>query len=67
MSLGSYWSLNFAFDLLRAFMVVGGAIGLIWHNKLGIADVWIALLAYPLAIVPYTYIGSFMFSKEGTS
>jgi ATP-binding cassette, subfamily A (ABC1), member 3 len=31
MSLGSYWSLNFAFDLMRAFVVVGGSIGLIWH------------------------------------
>jgi hypothetical protein len=29
--------------------------------------VWIALLAYPLAIVPYIYIASFLFSKEGTA
>jgi hypothetical protein len=53
--------------MLRAFTLVGGSIGLIYRYKLGIADVWIALLAYPIAIVPHTYVASLFFTKEGTS
>ncbi len=67
MSLGSYWTVNYAFDMLRAFILVAGSIGLIYQYKLGIQDVWIALLAYPIAIVPHTYVASFFFTKEGTS
>jgi len=67
MSLGSYWTVNLTFDLIRAFGLVGAAIGLIYGYKLGINDVWIAILAYPVAIVPYTYVGSLFFKKEGTA
>jgi ATP-binding cassette subfamily A (ABC1) protein 3 len=67
MSLSSYWTVNYAFDMLRAFILVAGSIGLIYQYKLGIQDVWIALLAYPIAIVPHTYVASFFFTKEGTS
>ena len=67
MSLGAYWTVNFTFDLLRALMLTGAAVGLIYANKLGIQDIWIMLLIYPFAIVPFTYTVSFMFGKEGTS
>lgn len=67
MSLGSYWTVNCLTDLIRVAIVVGGAIGLIWEYNLGVNDIWIALLAYPFAIIPYTYVASFFFSKEATA
>jgi ATP-binding cassette subfamily A (ABC1) protein 3 len=67
MSLGAYWTLNYTFDMLRAIWLVGAAIILIYVNKLGLQDIWIALAVYPFAIVPFTYVCSFLFDKEGTA
>ena len=67
MSLGAYWTLNYTFDMLRAIVLVAVAIVLIHVNKLGLQDVWIALVVYPFAIVPFTYASSFLFDKEGTA
>lgn len=67
LSLPSYWTVNYCFDLTRALIITAGTIGLIHVYNLGTADIWIAMLAYPLAIVPYTYVASFCFSKEGAA
>jgi len=53
--------------MLRAIWLIGAAIILIYVNKLGLQDIWIALAVYPFAIVPFTYVCSFLFDKEGTA
>ena len=47
--------------------MIAVSIALIIKYKLGLTDVWIAMLAYPFAIIPFTYTTSFFFTKEATS
>ena len=67
MSRKAYWIVNFLFDLLKTLLVSGMIILLIKVYNLDFPDAWTLLLAYPFAIVPFTYVTSFLFSKESTA
>ena len=67
MSAQAYWLVNFLFDLFKTLLVSGLILMLIHAFSLDFPDAWTLLLAYPFAIVPFTYATSFLFSKESIS
>ena len=67
MSAQAYWLVNFLFDLFKTLLVSGLILLLIHAFALDFPDAWTLLLAYPFAIVPFTYATSFLFSKESIS
>lgn len=67
MSTKAYWFINFIFDLVKTLLVSGMIILLIKLYDLEFPDSWTLLLAYPFAIVPFTYATSFLFSKESVA
>ena len=56
---------NLSFDLGKSYLVSGGTIFLIkvFEVELDDPEVWRILMVYPLAIVPFTYLTSFMFKQ----
>ena len=61
MAKGPYWFTNILFDLTKTLIVSGTTIGLIYLFDLDLPDFWLVLICYPFALVPYTYVTSFMF------
>mmetsp|Transcript_46513 Transcript_46513/g.61629 ORF Transcript_46513/g.61629 Transcript_46513/m.61629 type:complete len:295 (+) Transcript_46513:1509-2393(+) len=67
MSSQAYWIVNFFFDLFKTLLVSGMIYMLIEVFGLDFPDSWTLLVAYPFAIVPFTYASSFLFSKESVA
>jgi len=64
MNKASYWMSNYVFDLARLFVTVIFAIAFLYIFDVGIKYAWLFLLLFPFAMVPYTYVTSFLFSDE---
>jgi len=60
----SYWAANFCFDEIKVYIVSIFVIIFFYIYDLQVSFGWLFLLLFPLAIVPYTYVTSFMFSDE---
>ena len=67
MSAQAYWLINFFFDLLKTLLVSGMVLLLIHLFSLDFPDAWTLLIAYPFAIVPFTYATSFLFTTESVA
>ncbi|CAI2385343.1 unnamed protein product [Moneuplotes crassus] len=65
MSKFSYWISNYFFDIIKVFIPVIFAIIFMYILNVDYPYAWLLLLLYPFAIVPYTYVTSFIFTEEG--
>ena len=64
MSLAGYWASNIIFDVLMAYIPIGLIIMLTFLFNKHYEGVWLLFLLYPPAIVPFTYVTSFIFSSD---
>lgn len=64
MSLFGYWAANILADLVKSFipiiaiLIMSKAFG-VWYE-----GVWVLFLLFPIAVVPFSYVTSFMFSSD---
>lgn len=63
LNLAAYWAANFFIDLLKLELVVGVAIISFQIAKLKFYTAWIVFLLYPIAVIPFTYVTSFLFGS----
>lgn len=64
MSLPAYWISNLLFDIVKSIIPCAIVIGLMYAFDLGYDYVWILFLLFPIGVIPFTYVTSFMFSSE---
>ena len=64
MSLPGYWCSNLAFDILMAYVPCLLIILLMSVFGVSYEGTWVLLLLYPPAIVPFTYVTSFLFRSD---
>ena len=64
MSLAGYWTSNIVFDIFMAYVPIGLIILFSMAFDKNYRGVWALFLLYPPAIVPYTYVWSFLFSSD---
>lgn len=67
MSLFSYWTANFIFDVVKTLMPCGLSIAFLYIYQMGYEDCWTTILLYPVGIVPFCYAFSFLFNEEGSA
>ena len=67
MSLASYWLTNFIFDILKTMFLSLMTLLLLEIFNMDLPDIWLIMLLYPFALIPFTYATSFLFSKESTA
>jgi ATP-binding cassette, subfamily A (ABC1), member 3 len=67
MSLAAYWTSNMLFDILKALIPSGIVIGLLKAFDFFYPDIWRVFLLYPVGIVPFTYVSSFLFSNDSVA
>jgi len=67
MSLPAYWISNMIFDIIKAEVPSAIVIGLMYAFNLGYTYSWIMFLLYPVGVVPFTYVTSFLFTSENVA
>ena len=64
MSLIGYWASNLILDILLAYIPILLIMALTYAFRPGFQGIWVLLLLYPPAVVPFTYVTSFMFRSD---
>jgi hypothetical protein len=64
MNLVAYWTSNYLFDLLKVSVTSLLAITLMELFNVHFDYIWIAFIIFPFAIVPFTYVTSYLFDSE---
>jgi ATP-binding cassette, subfamily A (ABC1), member 3 len=67
MSLPAYWISNMLFDIIKAMIPCGIVVGLLSAFDFFYDDVWRVFLVYPLGLVPFTYVSSFLFTSDNVA
>ena len=61
MQLAAYWIANFTFDMVKLYLIVGANIAIFFGFGIRLGDAVWTLLLYPLGIVPFSYVTTFIF------
>lgn len=64
MSKAAYWVSQYIFDITKQMILGLVTIAFVYIYDLDINYMWFLILMYSLAIVPYTYVCSFIFKSE---
>ena len=64
--LPAYWLSNYIYDIIKLMTLSVIAIIFVYIYGVSVDYGWLALLLYPFAAVPYTYVCSFIFPSEDT-
>ena len=55
---------NLCFDIIMSYIPIGIIIALTFAFDTGFEGIWVLLLLYPPAVVPFTYVTSFLFNSD---
>jgi len=64
MSLPGYWASNIIFDIFMAYIPILLIILLVIVFNKTYDGIWVLFLLFPPAIVPFTYVTSFLFTSD---
>ena len=64
MSLAGYWASNLAFDIIMAYIPIALIILLMSVFSVNFEGAYVLFLLFPPAIVPFTYVTSFLFKSD---
>lgn len=64
MNLPAYWISNMIADLIKVYIPMLLIIATYYIFNIKLPGVWVLFLIYPLAIVPFTYLTSFLFTTD---
>jgi ATP-binding cassette subfamily A (ABC1) protein 3 len=67
LSLFSYWTAMFIFDVLKSILPCILVIFVIYLFNMGYDTSWATLLMFPVGVVPFAYAFSMLFAKESTA
>lgn len=67
MSLPAYWISNLIFDIFKGIIPSAIVIGLIYAYDLGWSNSWVMFLLYPVGVIPFSYVTSFLFTTENVA
>lgn len=67
MSLLAYWVSNLIFDIVKSLIPSVIVIGLLYAFELDYPTTWLLFLLYPIGVVPFTYVMSFLFTTENVA
>lgn len=64
MSLFGYWAANIFADLIKAFIPIGVILFMSWLSGVWYPGTWVLFVLFPIAVVPFSYTTSFLFSSD---
>ena len=67
MRLSSYWIANFIFDAIKLYITVVTTIVLFYVFEMEYESSKVVFALFPIAIIPFTYVFSFLFSSDSAA
>jgi ATP-binding cassette, subfamily A (ABC1), member 3 len=67
MQLKAYWVANFLFDSAKFYVTILVTIAIFFGFKMGYEAAWLTYLLLPVAILPFTYVSSFVFTVDSAA
>jgi len=67
MQLKAYWIGNFIFDFIKLQVTIVVTICLFFGFELEYNAAWVTYVIFPFAVLPYTYVMSFIFKSDNSS
>lgn len=67
MQLSSYWAANFVMDFLKMQPLIWSTILVFQAFSLDYEAAWLTYLLFPLAVLPFTYVTSLLFSSDNSA
>ena len=64
MSLTGYWAANIMSDIIKCYVPVALILLLAWIFDANDPGVWVIFMLYPWAIVPFSYMTTFLFTSD---
>ena len=64
MSLFGYWAANLFSDIVKASIPISIILLLCWAIGVWYDGVWVLFCLFPFAVVPFSYVTSFLFSSD---
>ena len=64
MNLPAYWISNMFADIVKVYIPILLTVGLTIVFDINFEGVWVLLLLWPLAIVPFSYVTTFLFTND---
>lgn len=67
MSLPAYWISNMIADILKVYIPITMMILTSFVFNVNYPDIWILFLLLPIAIVPFSYVTTFLFGSDSSA
>lgn len=67
MNLPAYWLSNIVADIIKVYIPIVLIIAISAAFSVNYTGVWVLLMLYPLAIVPFSYVTTFLFTSDTTA
>jgi hypothetical protein len=67
MSIAAYWLSNMIADIIKLYIPIIMIILISIIFDANYTGVWVLFMLLPLALVPFTYVTSFLFEKDSTA
>ena len=64
MSLFGYWGANLLADIVKAYVPISMILLLSYLSGVWYSGTWVLFMLFPWAIVPFSYVTSFLFSSD---
>ena len=64
MSLFGYWAANILADLVKSFIPILVILLMSYLSDVWYDGVWVLFILFPFAVVPFSYVTSFIFSSD---
>lgn len=64
MNLPAYWMSNMIADIVKVYIPIILTIACSYAFSVNYEGVWVLLLLFPLAIVPFSYVTTFLFTND---
>jgi ATP-binding cassette subfamily A (ABC1) protein 3 len=67
MNKASYWLSSYCYDIFKVMTLCLFTIAFLYIYRLDVDFAWLLLILLPFALVPYTYVTSFLFTEEASA
>ena len=67
MKLKAYWCGNFVVDFIKMQLTISATVAALFGFDMGMPTAYITYIVFPIGIIPFTYVTSFIFTADSAA
>jgi hypothetical protein len=67
MKLKAYWCGNFVVDFIKMQLTIAATVAALFGFDMGMKTAYITYILFPIGIIPFTYVTSFIFTADSAA